>query len=80
MALEDLGVMEMLAPSLFSEEEGIEKPSTELWYRALRQSGMKSSEALHIGDEFEAYGFSCMSQHTLTVPLSETIWEQKLQV
>ncbi|PVG02359.1 HAD-like protein [Serendipita vermifera] len=54
MALEDLGVMKMLTPSLFSEEERIEKPSAELWSRALLQSGMQNSEALHVGDEFKA--------------------------
>lgn len=48
--LEDLNVLRLLQPALFSEEEGIEKPSPEIWQRALHRAGLEAKEAIHVGD------------------------------
>lgn len=45
----------MLSPTLFSEEEGTEKPSPEIWHRALNRAGLDASQAMHVGDEIVAY-------------------------
>ena len=45
----------MLSPTLFSEEEGIEKPSRDIWDRALSRAGFHASQAMHVGDEIAAY-------------------------
>jgi FMN phosphatase YigB (HAD superfamily) len=57
--LEELGVLSMLSPALFSEEEGIEKPSPEIWHRALNRAGLDASQAIHIGDDIAAYVNFC---------------------
>jgi len=54
--LQDLGLLKMLHPCILSEVEGVEKPSQEIWERAMTQTGMKDllvSQVLHIGDELE---------------------------
>lgn len=43
----------MLSPVVLSAEEGVEKPSKEIWERALTQLGLDPSEAVHVGDEVE---------------------------
>ena len=66
LALEDLGVLSMLSPTLFSEEEGIEKPVPEIWYRALNRAGFDASQAMHVGDEIAAYVEFCFPSVKLT--------------
>ncbi|KIM30452.1 hypothetical protein M408DRAFT_21956 [Serendipita vermifera MAFF 305830] len=44
----------MLSPTLISEEEGIKKPSPEIWRRALDRANLSASEVLHVGDDIEA--------------------------
>jgi beta-phosphoglucomutase-like phosphatase (HAD superfamily) len=66
LALEDLGVLSMLSPTLFSEEEGIEKPSPEIWHRALNRAGLDASQAIHVGDEIAAYVEFCFLGVALT--------------
>ncbi len=51
MVLEDLGVVNMLSPLVLSAEEGMEKPSKEIWDRAMTYAGVSRSEAMHVGDE-----------------------------
>ena len=55
MVLEDLGILPLLSPTLFSEEEGVEKPSAEIWRRALERTKVEAKQALHVGDEIDAY-------------------------
>ncbi|OCH88267.1 HAD hydrolase subfamily IA REG-2-like protein [Obba rivulosa] len=52
--LEDLEVLSLLDPVLLSEEEGVEKPSRELYLRACTRAGVKPEETLHVGDEMGA--------------------------
>ncbi|ESK97145.1 haloacid dehalogenase-like hydrolase domain containing 3 [Moniliophthora roreri MCA 2997] len=60
--LQDLGFPEYLDPIVLSEEEGIEKPSEEIYRRVLEQvsrkkklaSQLEPTQCLHVGDELEA--------------------------
>ena len=52
--LADLEVLPLLNPVLLSEEEGVEKPSLEMFRRACERAGVQTQEILHIGDELEA--------------------------
>lgn len=54
--LQDLGFPSYLSPIVLSEEEGIEKPSREIFERALlrvNDTGKRISlgECIHVGDE-----------------------------
>ncbi|KAK0461183.1 HAD-like domain-containing protein [Desarmillaria tabescens] len=57
--LKDLGFPNYLDPIILSEEEGIEKPSKEIFIRALDAVNRKTNppiklkECLHVGDELE---------------------------
>ncbi|EMD37729.1 hypothetical protein CERSUDRAFT_114362 [Gelatoporia subvermispora B] len=52
--LEDLGVLPLLDPVLLSEEEGVEKPSREIYLRACARAGVRPEEVVHVGDELAA--------------------------
>ncbi|KAI0365621.1 HAD hydrolase subfamily IA REG-2-like protein [Pilatotrama ljubarskyi] len=51
--IEDLGLIPHLDTVLLSEEEGVEKPSCEIFQRACARLGVKSSETVHVGDELD---------------------------
>ena len=51
--LEDRGVMSYLDTMLYSEKEGVEKPSSEIFHRACERLGLKPEETVHIGDELD---------------------------
>lgn len=50
----DLGLLPYLDPLLLSEEQGVEKPSLEMFQRACRVAGVQPGEVLHVGDELKA--------------------------
>ena len=50
----DLGLLPYLNPLLLSEEQGVEKPSLEMFQRACRTAGVQPGEVLHVGDELKA--------------------------
>ena len=52
--LADLGVLPLLNPILLSEEEGVEKPSSEIFRRACERAGVTTKEIMHVGDELKA--------------------------
>jgi len=52
--LADLEILPLLDPVLLSEEEGVEKPSRDIYLRACARAGVKPEETLHIGDELAA--------------------------
>lgn len=52
--LADLGISSYLDPVLLSEEEGVEKPSLQIFLRACQRAGIERDEVLHVGDELEA--------------------------
>ena len=53
--IEDLGILSYLDPVLLSEEQGVEKPSLEMFERACaRAGGIEMKEVLHVGDELRA--------------------------
>lgn len=47
--------MDSLDPVLLSEEQGVEKPSVEIFQRACDWAGVQMGEVLHVGDELRAY-------------------------
>lgn len=49
--MEDLGLLQLADTVLLSEEEGVEKPSCEMFQRAHRRIGVKPEETVHVGDE-----------------------------
>ena len=51
--MEDLGLLQLADTVLLSEEEGVEKPSCEMFQRAYRRIGVKPEETVHVGDELE---------------------------
>ena len=51
--IEDLEIMPYLDAVLLSEEEGVEKPSCEIFRRACERLGVKPWETVHVGDELE---------------------------
>ncbi|KAI0645440.1 HAD hydrolase subfamily IA REG-2-like protein [Trametes meyenii] len=51
--IEDLDLLPQLDTILLSEEEGIEKPSHEIFRRAWKRLGVKASETVHVGDELD---------------------------
>lgn len=55
LTLKDLDALDALDHILISETEGIEKPSPEIFHRACTRAGVDHSQALHVGDELEAY-------------------------
>jgi beta-phosphoglucomutase-like phosphatase (HAD superfamily) len=50
----DLGIASYLDPVILSEEEGIEKPSLQIFLRACQRAGVERDEVLHVGDELKA--------------------------
>ncbi|KAF5370756.1 hypothetical protein D9758_002012 [Tetrapyrgos nigripes] len=59
LVLKDLEFPENVTPIVLSEEEGVEKPSRELFHRALKRVNeihgldIQEDECLHVGDELE---------------------------
>jgi putative hydrolase of the HAD superfamily len=53
MILEHLGVTKFFAHIFLSSELGVDKPDPEIYRRALRLSGARPNESLHIGDDPE---------------------------
>ncbi|KAH9847634.1 HAD hydrolase subfamily IA REG-2-like protein [Lenzites betulinus] len=51
--IEDLDLIPRLDTVLLSEEEGVEKPSPEMFDRACTRLGAKPEEVMHVGDELE---------------------------
>lgn len=52
--IEDLGISSFLEPVLLSEEQGVEKPSLQIFLRACELAGVQRDEVLHVGDELKA--------------------------
>ncbi|KAI0344604.1 HAD hydrolase subfamily IA REG-2-like protein [Trametopsis cervina] len=50
----DLGISSYLDPVLLSEEQGVEKPSVEIFQRACTLGGAEIDEVVHVGDELKA--------------------------
>lgn len=53
--LADLDVLPLLNPVLLSEEEGVEKPSFEMFRRACERAGVTADQVVHVGDELRAW-------------------------
>ena len=53
--IEDLDLIPQLDAVLLSEEEGVEKPSCEIFKRACERLGVKAHETVHVGDELDWY-------------------------
>ncbi|OSD03963.1 HAD hydrolase subfamily IA REG-2-like protein [Trametes coccinea BRFM310] len=51
--IEDLDLIPHLDTVLLSEEEGVEKPSGEIFRRACERMGVKPHETVHVGDELD---------------------------
>jgi len=65
----DLGILSYLDPVLLSEEQGIEKPSFEIFRRACEEGDVQLQEVLHVGDELKAdyHGAKRCGIHALLV-------------
>lgn len=50
------GIARLLNPYVISEEEGVAKPSVEIFRRCLARAGIAASDALMIGDSWESDG------------------------
>ncbi|KAH9929613.1 HAD hydrolase subfamily IA REG-2-like protein [Epithele typhae] len=50
-AMDDLQLLSQVDAVLLSEEEGVEKPSRDIFYRACERVGVQPEETLHVGDE-----------------------------
>lgn len=53
---ERTGIARLLDPYVISEEEGVAKPSAEIFRRCLERAGMDATDALMIGDSWESDG------------------------
>ncbi|CDO69290.1 hypothetical protein BN946_scf184976.g9 [Trametes cinnabarina] len=51
--IEDLDLIPHLDTVLLSEEEGVEKPSCEIFRRACERMGVQPHETVHVGDELD---------------------------
>jgi len=51
--LEKLGLYDQLDYLLTSPEEGLGKPAPHIFWAALRKAGVKASEAIHVGDQYD---------------------------
>ncbi|KAH7108119.1 HAD hydrolase subfamily IA REG-2-like protein [Auriculariales sp. MPI-PUGE-AT-0066] len=51
--LQDVQIADYLDPIVVSQEEGIEKPDTGIWTRALERAGVDAASTLHVGDSEE---------------------------
>lgn len=51
--IEDLDILPYLDTVLLSENEGVEKPSREIFQRACERLGVKPEETVHVGDELD---------------------------
>lgn len=67
--IEDLGISSFLEPVLLSEEQGVEKPSLQIFLRACELAGVQRDEVLHVGDELKAdyYGAKACGLSALLV-------------
>lgn len=54
IALQKLGIMDLVSYTLFSNEVGLAKPSQEIYQLLVDQSLVRPENILHIGDNFEA--------------------------
>ncbi|KAI0633338.1 HAD hydrolase subfamily IA REG-2-like protein [Trametes polyzona] len=59
--IEDLQLIPLLDTVLLSEEQGIEKPSPEIFKKACTQLGVKPEGTVHVGDELECDYFGARS-------------------
>ncbi|MFC1905963.1 HAD family hydrolase [Chloroflexota bacterium] len=50
---EALGLYDRLDYIITSPEEGLGKPSPHIFWAALRRAGVKASEAIHVGDQYD---------------------------
>lgn len=53
---ERTGIMRLLNPYVISEEEGVAKPSAEIFKRCLERAAMPAGDTLMIGDSWESDG------------------------
>lgn len=49
-ALKDLAILRFLDPVVVSQEEGVEKPNSEIWRRAAERAGVPLANIVHVGD------------------------------
>lgn len=52
-SFEQLGLYDSLDYIITSPEEGLGKPHPHIFWAALRRAGVKASEAIHIGDQYD---------------------------
>jgi len=52
--LEEFGLLRHLDHAEISEEAGVRKPGSEIFHRALRRAGIDPTDAVHVGDSYEA--------------------------
>jgi putative hydrolase of the HAD superfamily len=50
---EELGLYDHLDYIMTSPEEGMGKPAPHIFWAALRRAGVKASEAIHVGDQYD---------------------------
>ncbi|MBT3362243.1 MAG: HAD family hydrolase [Chloroflexi bacterium] len=50
---EQLGLYDLLDYLVTSPDEGMGKPQPHIFWAALRQAGVKASEAIHVGDQYD---------------------------
>ena len=67
--IEDLDVLPYLDTVLLSEDEGVEKPSREIFQRACQRLGIKPEETVHVGDELDWYVHTLNDTRCEHVPL-----------
>ena len=51
--IEDLDILPYLDTVLLSENEGVEKPSPQIFQRACERLGIRPEETVHVGDELD---------------------------
>jgi putative hydrolase of the HAD superfamily len=84
LILEELGIMRLFRYVVISSEVGADKPDPWIFQEALRVSGVRPSEALHVGDEPDGdwegaarVGMQVFKLHRPQVPLSALLAELK---
>jgi len=50
---EQLGLYDLLDCIITSPDEGMGKPAPHIFWAALRKAGVKASEAIHVGDQYD---------------------------
>ncbi|KAI0743842.1 HAD-like domain-containing protein [Daedaleopsis nitida] len=53
VVIEDLDILPYLDTVLLSENEGVEKPSAQIFQRACERLGIRPEETVHVGDELD---------------------------